>query len=88
VKHYKLDKRFKGFGDFKYTVDFNWRQASEFCELRNWCWDQWGPSSEIVNWEKSKDFVSKSWCWDPSEYKNRVYLASDKEYQWFLLKWG
>ena len=87
MKHYKLDKRFKGYGNFKYSVDFNWREKSKYLEVRNWCWDQWGPSSEVAFLEDNQSLVSEGWSWDTSEFKNRIYLATEKEYQWFLLKW-
>jgi hypothetical protein len=88
MRHNKLDRRYKGYGQFKYTVSF-WlsKEYPKFCEIRNWCWTQWGPSSEVDIWERNPALQSPNWCWVKDDYKVRIYLTSDKEYQWFLLKW-
>ena len=88
MRHKKLDKRYNGYGKFTYTVDF-WltREYPQFCEIRNWCWQQWGPSAEYDIWAKDPSLQSASWCWIKDDYRTKIHLATDKEYQWFLLKW-
>ena len=88
MRHNKLDRRYKGHGQFKYTVSF-WlsKEYPKFCEIRNWCWQQWGSSAEVDIWIKNPALQSPNWCWVKDDYRVRIYLTSDKEYQWFLLKW-
>ena len=86
MKAKKLDKRHKGHGLFKYAVIFDYKETEKFCEIRNWCWSQWGPSSELDLY-KSCSFNSEGWAWITDEWRKNIYLKSDKEYQWFILKW-
>ncbi len=82
----KLDKRNKGYGSFKYLIEFNTRAVEKFCQIRNWCWEQWGPSSELEFYHKLSN-PNICWSWLTDEWRMNVYIATDKEYQWFLLKW-
>jgi len=86
MKASKLDRRHTGYGDFKYSITFRGIETGKFCEIRNWCWEQWGPSAEIDNREKLVN-PNLSWAWISDEYRMRIYIATDKEYQWYLLKW-
>ncbi len=86
MKLKKLDRRMNGHGDFKYKITY--RKGSErlkFIEVRNWCWSQWGPSSEYEFWDEQ---VNQSWAWIVDEWETKILLATDKEAQWFTLKWG
>lgn len=85
MKSKKLDKRHKGYSQFKYSVDFSWREKTKFCEVRNWCWEQWGPSCEINIAEELAE--KPNWCWLFDDWRCRIYFISEKEYQWFILKW-
>lgn len=80
----KLDKRFNGHNFFRYAASFNSLQSDKFCDVRNWCWEQWGPSSEYEYWRPSRN---PAWCWISDDYKLRILLADSKELQWYLLKW-
>lgn len=86
MKAKKLDKRNKGHGLFKYSVIFDYRETEKFLEVRNWCWSQWGPSSELDFYTQSS-LNSEGWAWITDEWRKNIYLKSDKEYQWFILKW-
>lgn len=86
MKSKKLDKRFSGFKDFKYCIDFQSAELNKFCEIRDWCWQQWGSSVELDTWYKIGN-KNPSWVWQNDEWKTRIYLKSDSEYQWFILKW-
>lgn len=80
----KLDKRNKGHETYKYMAVLNRsKEGDKFCEIRNWCWEQWGASSEL-DFYKSRN---PAWAWNVDEYEVRIYIGSDKEYQWFLLRW-
>lgn len=86
MKLKKLDKRYKGHEHFKYLATFWHKDKEKFCEVRNWCWQQWGPGCEI-DFHHSVVNRSSSWSWLIDEYRMNIYIATDKEYQWFLLKW-
>lgn len=75
-----------GYGDFKYVAKFRKRADKEkFLEIRNWCWEQWGPSSELEFWRES---VNPAWAWAISEFEMKLYIDSDKEASWYTLKWS
>jgi hypothetical protein len=86
MKHGKLDKRHTGHTDFKYHVNFNHNEGNMFCNIRDWCCEQWGHSSEIDLFFKFKR--NTKWAWAYEEFKIKLFFAGDVEYQWFLLKWG
>ena len=85
MKLKKLDKRMSGHGEFTHFMEYRMDQGAEFIECRNWCWQQWGPSSELDLWYKHKP--NQHWCWMMDEWRIRVYLRTDSEAQWFSLKW-
>lgn len=86
MKLTNIDRRMKGYGDFKYKITYKKRaERLKFVEARNWCWQQWGPSCEFELWDAS---INPSWCWIIDEWENRILLASEKEGQWYSLKWG
>lgn len=82
----KLDKRHKGHETFRYYTQFSFSTYDKFIEVRNWCWQTWGPSSELDLLSHVKTDSIK-WAWIHDQYNTRIYLASDREYQWFVLKW-
>lgn len=77
----------KGYGYFSRFMEFHKDQISDFCEVRNWCWEQWGPSRELEFW-KPVGNSNPAWCWLTDEWRIRIYFASEKEAQWAVLKWG
>jgi hypothetical protein len=87
MRYREIDRRHHGYGFFKYAVDFSYLELIKYCEMREWCWSQWGASSELDIWEKTQTRLSTNWCWLKEKGIVRIYLFSDKEYQWFLLKW-
>ena len=84
MRRIKLDRRMNGYGDFKYTVRFAFSEREKFCEIREWCWEQWGASREFNLWDATKN---PAWCWNMDQYRIQIYFAGEGEYQWFLLKW-
>ena len=87
MKLKKIDRRMNGYGMFKYCVNFNYVTVQDFCDIRKWCSEQWGPSDDLEFIEKIKN-PNMAWCWVNDQYTMRIYIATDKEAQWFLLKWG
>ena len=87
MKLKKVNGRMTGHDIFKYCIDFDFRTAQQFSNIRRWCWEQFGPSDDFEFFQKLSDPNIK-WCWINDNYKMRIYLASDGEVQWFLLKWG
>ena len=84
MKIKSLDKRFTGGYQFKYCVDFNFRDAPFFIERRNWCWETWGPSCEYKFINNEDDYA---WCWIVDSYKIRLYFKDDEQMNWFKLRW-
>jgi hypothetical protein len=91
----KLDKRNVGHIHWKYHVisSMSTNYLQNFFELREWCWDTWGPSKELPYWlndvKKSKTLCqNEHWCWVSNESDVRIYLRNDPEYTLFTLKWS
>ena len=90
----KLDGRMSGYGDFTHCADFTFGGTDRrtFAEARRWCEEQWGQSVDYDIWQKYDDFKNPAWAWERGEtnnsYRCRIYLASEKEAQWFGLRWG
>lgn len=85
MKVKKLDKRMSGHDLFKYQISFVRRDAAKFVNIRSWCWQQWGPSSEL-------EFVyaleeHPRWAWISDYGRCRILFQSDKECSWYTLKW-
>ena len=85
MKAKKLDRRNVGYGDFKFSVSFVSKEEQKFCDVREWAWQQFGPSCEMDFWYKTGK--KSSWCWINDRYRTAIYFNSEKEYQWFILKW-
>lgn len=47
MKSRKLDRRHNGYDIFQYGVDFTNNEELKFCQIREWCWQQFGPSCEL-----------------------------------------
>lgn len=82
----KLDARYTGFDKFKHYASFRYNEMEKFVEVRQWCWETFGPSCEMQIHHKLST-PNHSWSWILDDYRSRIYFATDKEYQWFLLKW-
>lgn len=88
MKLFSLDSRYRAFPVFKHAAKCEYNEPALFLEIREWCWQQWGPSCEqsLVTFRNSKSLPV--WLWDTNHGNLRILLLSDKEYQWFLLRWG
>jgi hypothetical protein len=90
----RLDRRHKGYSQFSHYITPVWSSRLEdklkFFEWRNWCWATWGPGVER---EVAIDFGSDyypvaRWAWHTQDNAKRLYFASEKELNWFVLTWS
>lgn len=88
MEHRKQDKRMSGWRDFEYCAMFNTGKADSqlFCDVRDWCFESWGPSCELDYWH-ARAKPNGSWCWANDEFKMKIYFKTDVEYALFLLRW-
>lgn len=69
----------------------------EWFEVREWCWETWGASKELDSWLTDRNLAinemdklvghNAQWCWQNDTYSTRIYLATDKELNWYKLRW-
>ena len=81
----KLDKRYNGHLRFAYCVSpvtSGIQGAKDLVELRNWCWENYGPSTEL-EWAEQ----GAIWAWDTQFHHKRIYLKGEAESTFFLLKY-
>lgn len=89
----KMDRRNIGHQFFNYSVSRFAFSNQLFYEMRNWCWQTWGPSKEMKDWVcdfyKTEALVAQNtqWSWQNDEYYRRIYLASEQELVLFKLRW-
>lgn len=95
MKVKKVDKRFKGNGSFKFYVDSPKYGDKNFFQVREWCWTTFGPSKEIEMWQDdvsrariTNNSHNEKWAWQADPWTTRIYLKTDKEADWFTLKWS
>lgn len=90
----KLDKRMKGYGHFIYVADYSYKKDGtlSFLEVRRWCTQQFGESVELDAWEDYPALRNPKWSWERGEfnrnYRCRIFLATEKEAEWFSLRWS
>jgi hypothetical protein len=60
----------------------------KFNQLRDWCWDTWGPSCDLKDYDRIHElsnYVSRS---NEEDHKQkRIYLAGSKERTWLETRW-
>lgn len=96
-----LDRRHTGFSHWKYYINKPGRplgyidSKQKFMEWRAWCWDMWGASKELYEYLDDIRFPTsilachnKNWCWRNDKDVCRIYLRSDDELSYFLLRWS
>ena len=88
----KLDRRHNGSGTFSHYITpiFQTTLADKllFLEYRSWCWDTWGPGMES-DWAIaiSRDVEIPKWAWLTEYKQKRIYFRSNKELNWFNMRW-
>jgi hypothetical protein len=99
----KTDKRYTGSHIFQYVVDvknhsfpvihnkFSKSQKfKQFQEVRDWCIQTWGMSCEreqYLQLQVNEFDVNTHWCWHTEFHDTKIYLRTDKEANWFKIKW-
>jgi hypothetical protein len=63
-------------------------------EARKWCWENFGPSCELpIHLDLKKGIegeqvLNPRWTWDTFFNNNKLYFQTEKEKNWFLLRWS
>lgn len=94
----KLDRRHTGYTQWQFFIERTYSmrplEASKMFYLwREWCWEQWGASKELNNYNDddlfNKDYSSNPhWCWlNDGTRSPRIYLRTDTEASMFTLRW-
>ena len=76
----KLTRTYNGYGYFSHRVEFTGGQHSlrikQWIRVRNWLWEQFGPSAEqALARADNFDGVKPKWAWDSE--KSAVYLEQE-----------
>lgn len=87
MRRIELDKRFSGYDRFKFALEYNSRDLEQYIAHREWFWTTFGSSCELDLHYKITN-PNQDWCWELNQWKTRIYVKSDKEMNWFFLKWG
>lgn len=99
MKLTKLDGRHTGWKDWKYYIEISYSYGDvnnrkvKFNQMREWCWETWGPSKELTEYDHTDLFdgihcSNSSWCWLNDEHgRRRIYLRTDQEAEVFTLRW-
>jgi hypothetical protein len=56
----------------------------KFNQLRDWCWDTWGPSCDLKDYDRIHElsnYVSQD------HKQKRIYLVGSKERTWLETRW-
>ena len=90
----KLDRRHKANSLYSHYVTPVWSSQLadkiKFFEWRTWCWTTWGPGmdrEEAMQWG-SKQYPVGRWAWHTNDGQKRLYFATEKELNWFVLTWS
>lgn len=66
----------------KYKFSRKWYEAEvnreDFNQVQAWCTEQFGP----------RPTVSDAWSRWFDNYGDRIFFRDEKDYQWFVLRWG
>lgn len=97
MKNYRvtrLDRRYNGHTKFKYSISLTavpyLEQQRVFQELREWFWENYGPSMEL-EWALAQANANETepiWAWDTEHHNKRLYVRGDKELTFFQLKFN
>lgn len=84
----RLTRQYNGYGSFKYLIQptlFNQNTTrQQLAKWREWCWETWGPSRELL-WAMTET-PGVTWAWDTEHDNKRIYLKDDAELVLFQLK--
>ena len=88
----KMNKRHTGNQYFTHYFNF-YSTDPNFSEVRIWCWETWGPSTELSEWllDASKGINNIShnanYCWVNDQFNKRIYFTSQAAATHFILRW-
>ena len=71
--------------------DFRTEKIKVFQEVRDWCITTWGMSCEREHYLtlRAKGHpVNPHWCWHTEFSETKIYIATEKDANWFLLRWA
>ena len=98
----KTDKRHTGNDCWRYIVVVERTKRTPFGNpaliqkgqdlntIREWCWSTYGPSCELELWmslPEGSHSKNDKWCWHTNFKNFKIYLRTEKEANWFKLKW-
>jgi hypothetical protein len=89
----RLDRRHKGYDKFSHYITPVWSSTLadklKFFEWRKWCWDTWGAGIEReIAIEFGSHMYDVKWAWHTADGSKRLYFATEKELNWFVLTWS
>lgn len=92
----RTSNQWNAYPQFHYCVEFHRNSfheaVREFNKAIQWCWETYGASLDLQSWKvlRKSDEVNTLWCWEnqTNVHANRIYFASSKEVDAFLLKWN
>lgn len=86
-----MDGRHNGNSYFTYmALMYHYNKSENMArvrDIRQWCWEQFGPSCEYYEYEEIACMgeVNPKWCWLGSE---RILIKDEADRNWFALRWG
>lgn len=87
----RLDARFTGSNHFTHMVDYKGNikdRMTLFLHQRRWCWETFGPSSELNFYSLMLDMDElPEWAWQTEHNQIRLYF-NEKQLAWFKIKWS
>lgn len=96
LSHRLLKPRDKGFQTFEYvaSIEYSTGETSsnlieKYLEIRNWCWETFGPSCErdyYISLKRKNMEVNEHWAWHTDHFGMSIYFVSDAGLGWMLLK--
>ena len=79
------------FGSIYPKIHSRTNRILNFNMIRDWCIQTWGMSCERTLYLDLKlfdiDTINKHWCWHTDGNEFKIYLMSEKDLNWFKLKW-
>ena len=86
----QLDRRYKAFPFFQYYVEpISWPRTNNYLDLREWCWENYGPGCSIHMMSIFTNNVlhdkKYKWAWHDEEH--RLYFKNESELSHLQLTW-
>jgi len=92
----RMSPQWNAYPQFQYAIVYDrisyQQSVRDFFKAIAWCWDTFEASIDLQSWKalRKSDEVNKFWTWDTQTnvHPNRIYLATSKEVDAFLLRWN